>query len=101
MELVSNIYSKAITFVEFEKSGNPQEKYKSGSGILASYYSEATKSGVYSSYMDEVVCDTTLRFDELKQEIEYYSRATCKLSLEHSNPEAYLKMRLLELLDER
>lgn len=101
MELISNIYSKAITFIEFEKSGNPQEKYKSGTGVLSSYYSEATKSGVYSSYIDDVFNNTTLRFAELKQEIEYYSRATCKLSLEHSNPEAYIKIRLLELLDEK
>ncbi len=96
----NDTFSKAVTFIEFEKSGNPQEKYRPGGGTLALFLADALKSGEYSSYIDQVITETTKRFDQLEKDIELYSRATFKLSLEHSNPEEYRRLRLLEEADE-
>jgi hypothetical protein len=96
----NSIFSQAVTFIEFEKSGNPQEKYRPGTDLLAMFMAESEKSGKYTSYIDQVLTETTKRFDELKKEIELFSRATFKLSLEHSDPEAYQRMRMLEALEE-
>lgn len=100
MVTAPTVYSKAITFVEFEKSGNPQEKYKAGGGLLSLFASESMQSGNYLPYMDQVVSETTLRFKELEEEIAFYNRATFSLSLEHTNPEAYHKMRIIEALED-
>jgi len=96
----NTVFSQAVTFIEYEKSGNPREKYRPGSDVLALFLAESEKSGKYTSYIDQVLEETTERFTELAKEIEIFSHATFKLSLEHSDPEAYRKMRLLEELEE-
>lgn len=96
----ANTFSKAVTFIEFEKSGNPQEKYRPGGNILAAFLAESLKSGKYTSYIDQVLHETVERFTELEEEIEQCARANFKLSLEHADPEEYKRMRLLEELEE-
>jgi hypothetical protein len=96
----SGVFSKAVTFVEFRQSGNPHEKYKAGRGILSKFNQEASRTGAYVPYIDQVLSETTDRFTELAKEIDAYCSATFGLSLEHSNPEAYRNMRLLEQLEE-
>jgi hypothetical protein len=95
-----DVFSKAITFVEFRQSGNPHEKYKAGRGILSKFIREATKTGTYIPYIEQVVAETTHRYQELEKEVDAYYTATFGLSLEHSNPEAYRSMRLLEESEE-
>jgi len=94
------IFSKAISFVEFDNSGNPQEKYKAGNGLLSAFNSEATKTGAYLSYMDQILLETEARLSELEKEIESYQQATFTLSLEHTDPNAYIKMRILESFED-
>ena len=100
MRGTSSVYSKAVTFVEFRQSGNPHEKYRAGRGILSAFNNKATKTGTYVSYMEQVLAETTDRFQELEKEVDAYYSATFTTSLEHSNPEAYRSMRLLEALEE-
>ncbi len=97
---VSDTFSKAVTLIEFEKSGNPQEKYKPGGSALRAFIREAMKTGTYISYVDQVFSETQHRLSELEKEIELYSKATFSVSLELSDPEAYRKMRLLEALED-
>jgi len=96
----ADTFSKAVTFIEFEKSGNPQEKYRSGGSDLALFLAEALKSGTYISYIDQVLSETEERKVELEKQIESYSRATFKLSPEHANPEEYRRLKLLEASEE-
>jgi len=96
----SAIFSKAITFVEFERSGNPQEKYRSGRGVLSKFIREATKTGTYVSYMDQVLDETNSRMRELEKQVDEYYSATFTMSLELRDREAYLRMRALEALEE-
>lgn len=97
---VSDTFSKAITLIEFEKSGNPQEKYRPGGSILRMFIREAMKTGSYIPYIEQVFAETEQRLPELEEEIEAYNNATFSVSLEHSDPDAYRKMRLLEALEE-
>ena len=96
MNITEDTFSKAVTLIEFEKSGNPQEKYKPGMAILRMFNKEAMKTGVYVPYMEQVIAETEKRMPELEKEIESYNNATFSISLEHSDPEAYLRMRMLE-----
>jgi hypothetical protein len=100
MRIASTVFSKAVTLVEFRQSGNPQEKYKAGRGLLSTFVDEAMKSGSYISYMEQVLSETSSRLNELEKEIETYDKATFTMSLELRDPEAYRQMRLQEELEE-
>lgn len=96
----SEAFSKAITFVEFERSGNPQEKYRAGGGVLSDFLKEATATGTYVPYIEQVLVETEERFAEMEYAINRYFTATFTVSMEHRDPEAYRAMRLLEALEE-
>lgn len=95
-----SIFSQAVTLIEYEQSGNPREKYKAGSGFLKLFLGQAVATGDYIPYMDRVIFETQNRYDELETEIQRYANATFTVSLEHRDPEAYRRMRLLEAMEE-
>lgn len=95
-----SVFSQAVTLIEYEQSGNPREKYKAGRGFLKHFLSEAIVTGDYAPYMDRVLAETHHRYHELKTEIQRYNNATFTVSLEHRDPEAYQRMRILEAMEE-
>lgn len=93
------LFSKAVAFVEFDHSGNPHEKYKPGTGLLASFNQEASGNGTYTSYIDTVLNETQHRFNDLVTEINAYYSATFSKNPELKYRESYHKMRLLKEMD--
>src|ERR1051325_3191921 len=89
----SENFWEAVILVDAEKSGNPQEKYKPGIGILRGFNREAMKTGAYKPYMEEVILETAVRLTELEKQIEISNRATFTVSLEHRDPEAYRRQK--------
>lgn len=95
----SGVFSKAVAFVEYDHSGNPNEKYKSGSGILSQFNKEASKNGVYESYMDNILKETEHRYRELASEIQELYTATFSKSPELLMAEQRIKKQLLQEMD--
>lgn len=89
---------EAVVLIDAEKSGNPQEKYKPGIGILKGFNREAMKNGIYKPYIEDVMLETALRLPELERQIELSNKATFTVSLEHRDPEAYRKQKELDEL---
>lgn len=95
----TNLFSKAVAFVEFDHSGNPHEKYKPGIGLLDTFNKEASDSGTYKPYIDRILNETNDRLDDLILEINAYYSATFSRNPELKFRESYYKMRLLKEMD--
>ena len=95
----TNLFSKAVAFVEYDHSGNPHEKYKPGTGLLTSFNDESSRNGAYQSYIELVLDETRDRFNELVSEINACYSATFSKSPELLDAESALKMQLLKDMD--
>jgi hypothetical protein len=72
-----NTIKEAEKLVDMEKSGNPDQKYQSGS--IRQFAKEAEKDGEYKPYIEDVIKTTEERLPEFEEQIKKGEKAFSKL----------------------
>ena len=85
----SKDFSDALRLTDMKLSGNPQEKYQTGS--IKAFHENATKNGEYTPYVEKVIQETKDNLDELYKQVEASKKATFGLSKEVTHPKEWQK----------